>query len=119
LATDAQAYSFDFLGASPSGGSTAGSIDWKFGFNSEGFDQSLGNDNRIVFSGFSGLKSAGFAAAMSSSTGDTIVVPNTLVFQTVVNVDPSIGEVTYTALSNLNQINGNVKGGVLNLWKRV
>jgi hypothetical protein len=56
---------------------------------------------------------------MSSSTGNTIVVPNTLVFQTVVNVDPSIGEVTYTALSNLNQINGNVKGGVLNLWKRV
>ena len=105
LATDAQAYSFDYLGSSASGGSTA----WKFGFNSEGFDQSLGNDNRIVFGGFSGLKSAGFAAALSSSTDDTIVVPNTLVFQTVVNVDPSIGEVTYTALSNLNQINGNVK----------
>jgi hypothetical protein len=27
----------------------------------------------------------------------------------VVNVDPFIGEVTYTALSNVNQINGNVK----------
>jgi hypothetical protein len=105
LTPDAQAYSFDFLGASPSGGS----IDWKFGFNSEGFDQSLGNDNRIVFGGFSGLKSAGFAAAMSSSTDDTIVVPTSLVFQSVVNVDPVIGEVTYTALSNLNQINGNVK----------
>ena len=93
------------MGASPSGGS----IDWKFGFNSEGFDQSLGNDSRIVFGGFSGLKSAGFGPTMSSSTNDTIVVPTTLVFQTVVNVDPSIGEVTYTALSNLNQINGNVK----------
>jgi hypothetical protein len=93
------------LGASPSGGS----IDWKFGFNSEGFDQSLGNDSRIVFGGFSRLKSAGFGPTMSSSTNDTIVVPTTLVFQSVVNVDPFIGEVTYTALSNVNQINGNVK----------
>lgn len=105
LATDAQAYSFDYLGASASGSSIA----WKFGFNSEGFDQSLGNDNKIVLGGFSGLKSAGFAGAISSSTDDTIVVPATLVFQSVVNVDTTIGEVTYTALSNLNQINGNVK----------
>ena len=109
MATDAQAYSFDFLGASPSGGSTAGSIDWKFGFNSEGFDQSLGNDSRIVFGGFSGLKSAGFGPTMSSSTNDTIVVPTSIVFQEIINVDPTIGEVTYTALSNLSQINGNVK----------
>ncbi|UXE58442.1 MAG: PEP-CTERM sorting domain-containing protein [Woronichinia naegeliana WA131] len=109
LATDAQAYSFDFLGASPSSGANAGSIDWKFGFNSQGFDQSLGNDNRIVFGGFSGLKSAGFGPTMSSSTNDTIVVPTSIVFQEIINVDLSIGEVTYTALSNLSQINGNVK----------
>jgi hypothetical protein len=109
LATDAQAYSFDFLGASPSSGANAGSIDWKFGFNSQGFDQSLGNDNRIVFGGFSGLKSAGFGPTMSSSTNDTIVVPTSIVFQEIINVDPTIGEVTYTALSNLSQINGNVK----------
>jgi hypothetical protein len=109
LATDAQAYSFDFLGASPSSGANAGSIDWKFGFNSQGFDQSLGNDNRIVFGGFSGLKSAGFGPTMSSSTNDTIVVPTSIVFQEIINVDPAIGEVTYTALSNLSQINGNVK----------
>jgi len=109
LATDAQAYSFDYLGSSPSSGANAGSIDWKFGFNSEGFDQSLGNDNRIVFGGFSGLKSAGFGPTMSSSTNDTIVVPTSIVFQEIINVDPAIGEVTYTALSNLSQINGNVK----------
>ena len=109
LATDAQAYSFDYLGSSPSSGANAGSIDWKFGFNSQGFDQSLGNDNKIVFGGFSGLKSAGFGPTMSSSTNDTIVVPTSIVFQEIINVDPSIGEVTYTALSNLSQINGNVK----------
>ena len=109
LATDAQAYSFDFLGSSASSGANAGSIDWKFGFNSQGFDQSLGNDNKIVFGGFSGLKSAGFGPTMSSSTNDTIVVPTSIVFQELINVDPAIGEVTYTALSNLSQINGNVK----------
>jgi hypothetical protein len=97
------------LGSSPSSGANAGSIDWKFGFNSQGFDQSLGNDNKIVFGGFSGLKSAGFGPTMSSSTNDTIVVPTSIVFQEIINVDPTIGEVTYTALSNLSQINGNVK----------
>ena len=55
------------------------------------------------------LKSAGFGPTMSSSTNDTIVVPTSIVFQEIINVDPAIGEVTYTALSNLSQINGNVK----------